>query len=82
MPLEQVAPLIRGQIGTIVTLAILRPGASETVPVSLTRQAANKVTGTTFLSPAKAGGEAGGDNGLGGITLDEAFPKQTLGSKL
>ena len=78
MPLDQVAPLIRGQIGTMVTLAILRPGASETVPVSLTRQAANKVTGTTFFSPAKAGGEAGGDNGLGGITLDEAFPKQTL----
>ena len=74
MPLEKVAPLIRGAIGTMVTLAIMRPGASETVPVSLTRQPTNKMTGSGY-SPTKSGGRPGeGDL----LQLDEAFPKQTL----
>ena len=76
MDLNKVAPLVRGAIGTTVTLAVMRPGASETVPVSLQRQPTSKLTGVGY-SPAKsARGE--GEGGLHGITLDEAFPKQTL----
>jgi hypothetical protein len=79
MDLQKVAPLVRGAIGTTVTLAVMRPGASETVPVSLTRQPTSKLPlGLGAYSPVKnvRGGE--GDGGLLGITLDEAFPKQTL----
>lgn len=78
MDLQKVAPLVRGAIGTTVTLAVMRPGASETVPVSLTRQPTSKLSGVGAYSPVKnvRGGE--GDGGLLGITLDEAFPKQTL----
>ena len=76
MDLAKVAPLVRGAIGTTVRLAVMRPGASETVPVSLIRQPTSKLTGMGF-SPVKStrGGEG---EGLNGIILDEAFPKQTL----
>lgn len=77
MDLAKVAPLVRGAIGTAVTLAVMRPGASETVPVSLTRQPTSKLTGIGF-SPTKAAVRGEADGGLNGITLDEAFPKQTL----
>merc|ERR1740133_672188 len=77
MDLAKVAPLVRGAIGTAVTLAVMRPGASSTVPVSLTRQPTSKLTGLGGYSPTKSarGGEG---EGLNGITFDEAFPKQTL----
>ena len=75
MDLGKVAPLIRGAIGTSVTLAVMRPGASETVPVSLTRQPTSKLTGMGF-SPGKASRGVEGEGN--GVTLDEAFPKQTL----
>jgi len=38
MILDRVAPLIRGSVGTSVTLGVMRPGATETTPVMLTRQ--------------------------------------------
>ena len=75
MDLGKVAPLIRGAIGTSVTLAVMRPGASETVPVSLTRQPTSKLTGMGF-SPGKSSRGVEGEGN--GVTLDEAFPKQTL----
>eukprot|EP00802_Teleaulax_amphioxeia_P011958 Tamp_11996.p2 GENE.Tamp_11996~~Tamp_11996.p2 ORF type:complete len:227 (-),score=70.06 Tamp_11996:1176-1820(-) len=78
MDLQKVAPLVRGAIGTAVTLAVMRPGASETVPVSLTRQPTSKLTGVGAFSPVKNAPGGAGAGGLLGVTLDEAFPKQTL----
>ena len=43
---------VRGAIGTAVTLAIKRPGSSEAVSVSLTRQPTAKLTGPG-ITPAK-----------------------------
>ena len=43
---------VRGAIGTTVTLAIKRPGSSEAVSVSLTRQPTAKLTGPG-ITPAK-----------------------------
>ncbi|KAJ1479210.1 hypothetical protein T484DRAFT_1815183 [Baffinella frigidus] len=39
MDLSKVAPLIRGTVGTSVTLGVMRPGATETNPVTLCRHA-------------------------------------------
>jgi C-terminal processing protease CtpA/Prc len=38
MTAEEVAPLIRGPVGTTILLEVLRPGASKTVTVSLQRR--------------------------------------------
>mmetsp|Transcript_5300 Transcript_5300/g.13386 ORF Transcript_5300/g.13386 Transcript_5300/m.13386 type:complete len:214 (+) Transcript_5300:193-834(+) len=81
MDLSKVAPLIRGQVGTTVTLAVLRPGSTETTPVMLARQPTARITGPG-VSPAKQGGPSGILSGSGsmegGLVYDEAFPRQTL----
>mmetsp|Transcript_36906 Transcript_36906/g.94273 ORF Transcript_36906/g.94273 Transcript_36906/m.94273 type:complete len:209 (-) Transcript_36906:16-642(-) len=77
MDLSKVAPLIRGQVGTTVTLGVLRPGSTETAPVMLARQP------TARLATAGASGKPGTASSIlsgasDGLAFDEAFPKQTL----
>eukprot|EP00960_Hanusia_phi_P065116 765995-Hanusia_phi.AAC.6 len=71
MPLDKVAPLIRGTVGTRVSLTILRPGSSENVSVSLTRQPTAKLVGLSARAPKD-------ENPVQTTSLDEAFPRQTL----
>mmetsp|Transcript_31814 Transcript_31814/g.75604 ORF Transcript_31814/g.75604 Transcript_31814/m.75604 type:complete len:207 (-) Transcript_31814:265-885(-) len=76
MDLSKVAPLIRGTVGTSVTLGVMRPGATETTPVMLTRQPTAKITGSNSTPKAADMQMPGGAQGA--FALDEAFPKQTL----
>ncbi|EKX48694.1 hypothetical protein GUITHDRAFT_136389 [Guillardia theta CCMP2712] len=74
MSLDKVAPLIRGSVGTQVSLTILRPGSSESVSVTLTRQPTAKLVGLSSgreRMPKDDGAAHGG-------SFEETIPKQTL----
>lgn len=75
MDLAKVAPLIRGSVGTQVTLAVMRLGSNETTPVMLTRQPTAKITGPSFADTPTRDDYGYSNNSM---KLDEAFPKQTL----
>lgn len=81
MSAEEVAPLIRGPIGSQLELEILRPGAARTVKVMVTRQKIEKSGQAPPGAGDKPRGSIRATIGRGADKLAAALQKQGIGNQ-